>query len=104
MEDLKQQLKSLVVEDLPPLFKQLRELLLPTSGCYNEAIQQEARYNEMDTEQLAGRVSFENANLVFNQVRASVIKIIEKLEAKDLKTNASVNRGLHDYHRFTCDR
>ncbi|MBI5914451.1 MAG: hypothetical protein HY842_03680 [Bacteroidetes bacterium] len=104
MEDLKQQLKSMVVDDLPQLFKQLRELLLPASGPCNEAIQQEARYNGMDTEQLAGRVSFENANLVFNQVRLSVIKIIDRLEPKDLKSNAALSRGLHDYHRFTCDR
>ncbi len=104
MEELKQQLKSVLVEDLPQLFRQLKELLIVSSIPYNETIQQEARYNQMDTEKLAGRVSVENANLVFNQVTASVTKIIDNLESKDLKPTAMVGRGLHEYHRFTCDR
>ncbi len=104
MEELKQQLKSVMVEDLPQLFRQLKELLLVASAAYNETVQQEARYNQMDTERLGGRVSIENANLVFNQVTASVTKIIDNLEPKDLKSNPSVSRGLHEYHRFTCDR
>ncbi|MBK8567371.1 MAG: hypothetical protein IPN76_29640 [Saprospiraceae bacterium] len=104
MEELKQQLKSILVEDLPQLFTQLKQMLLVSSSAYNETIQQAARYNQMDTEKLAGRVSAENANLVFNQVTASLTKIIDSLEPKDLKPNVSYGRGLHEYHRLTCDR
>ncbi|MCF8244557.1 MAG: hypothetical protein K9J37_08345 [Saprospiraceae bacterium] len=104
MEELKQHLKSVLIDDLPQLFKQLKELLLVSSAAYNETIQQEARYNQMDTEKLAGRVSADNANLVFNQITASVTKIIDSLEPQDLKSAPSVGQGLHDYHRFTCDR
>jgi hypothetical protein len=104
VEELKQQLKSILVEDLPQLFKQLKDILISTSTAYNETILQEARYDHTDTEKKAGRETVENAYLVFNQVTASVSKIIDKLEPKDLKSNASISRGLHEYHRFTCDR
>lgn len=103
MESLIQQLK-LLVDDLPQLFLQLKSLLLSSSGKFNETIQQEARYQEADTERLGGRLSFEAASLVFNQVRQSLIKIIDSLELKDLKDAAAAGQGLHDYHRFTCDR
>ncbi len=104
MEELKQKLKSILVEDLKQLFQELRVQLLVTSTAYNETIQQEARYNKMETEKLGGRISMENANLEFNQITASVTNIIDNLEAKDLKSAAQVGQGLNDYHRFTCDR
>lgn len=103
MEALIQQLK-LLIDDLPQLFQQLKSLLLPTSPAFNDIILQETRYREADTERLAGRLAFDQAGLVINQVRQSLLIIIDGLTTKDLRDAASASQGLNAYHSLTCDR
>lgn len=93
-----------MVEDPLQLFKQLKELLLATCPVYNEVVLQEARFIRTDSDKKARLISTDDSDLHFNQINACLSQIIDNLESKDLKSTSEIGQGLHDYHRFTCDR
>jgi len=101
VEEKRMELKGLI-DDMPQMFERLKALLLTTSDAYNEVLLQESRFNENETERLGGRVSFENAALVTNQVRQACLLLIDNLRPTDLKEKPG--QSFHEYHSYTCDR
>ncbi len=87
---------------MPQLFERLKTLLLTSSDAYNEVVLQESRFNENETERMGGRLSFEKAALVTNQVKQSFLLLIDKLQPADLKEKPG--QSFHEYHSYTCDR
>jgi hypothetical protein len=107
MEELKQQLKALVVEDLPLLFARLKERLSSSCAQFNELLNLEAQYTSAQREWLGGRVAKEETDQKIARIRQALLNsIIDTLKTGDLKaeTTAEGLTTLHDYHRFTCDR
>ena len=105
MEELKQLLKELA-EDMPQLFRQLKERVLSSSAHFNEILSLEVQYANCQREWLGGRVSKPDTDLVVNRVTQAVLLIIDTLQSGDLKaeTGGESHIALHDYHRYTCDR
>ncbi len=101
MEELKVELKNLVAE-LPLLFERLKTILTSTCDTYNEVILQESRYNTNETERLGGRVSFENSELVRNNLQMAMLHLIDNIQSSDLKDKSG--QSLNPSHAYTCNR
>ncbi len=105
MEDLKKLLKELA-EDMPQLFRQLKERVQSSSIHFNEILSLEVQYNNCQREWLGGRVSKPDTDLVVNRITQALLLIIDTLQPSDLKaeTGEEGQISLHDYHCHTCDR
>lgn len=101
MEEQRVELKNLIA-DLPQLFERLKTLLVSSCDAYNEVVLQESRYNTNETERLGGRVSFENSEVVRNNLQMAMLRLIDNIQSADLKEKAG--QSLNPFHAHTCNR
>jgi hypothetical protein len=74
------QLRQLISKDkLPKAFQQLQELLDGTP-LLKKALLQNARFNELTHQIHLGTISYDNADVTKNQIRASLLDIISAIE------------------------
>lgn len=77
-----QNIRNLIAKDqLSKVFQQLQQFL-QDSPKLNEAILQSGRFAEIQTQIRTGLVSQDTANLAKNQIRASLLDLLNELEGK----------------------
>lgn len=101
MEALIKTLKDLS-SDLSELFIRLKTILMVNTEAYNEVLTQEKRYNNNETASLGGRISYEEAEIVRNNVLMATLRLIDQLQSGDLKEKPG--QQLHHAHIYACDR
>ena len=74
------QLRQLITkDDLPTAFQQLQKLLEGTP-LLKKALLQNARFNDLTHQIHSGTITYDNANVTQNQIRASLLDIITEIE------------------------
>lgn len=71
--------QHIAVDELPATLQQLRTLL-ETSPRLNEVLQQSGRFNDLLYQIRMGTLSYEQATLTKNQIRASLLDLVDEIE------------------------
>jgi hypothetical protein len=91
-------IRELVAADqLDEATRQLRQLL-QNSPLLDEAVQQSARYNDVMRQIRLGVVSFEDANVVKNQVRAATLELLREIE-KQAKATPPIQAEIEKHEK-----
>jgi outer membrane protein OmpA-like peptidoglycan-associated protein len=81
LDELKERLQSMVVNDLGATIAALKEALPNYSSIYEKVLNLEGQYNELENEKLEQLISRENEVISSNRIRSSLIRLITGLEA-----------------------
>ena len=89
LAQIKEQLQSLVVEDLGKALEKFNSILNSDSGFFNQIILQQSKYNSLKRDEINGTVSESSLNLTRNRITSGVIDMINDLDDDDVNIVAA---------------
>jgi formylglycine-generating enzyme len=84
IDDIRRELRDLIVEGIPETMKALKAVLPPNSARYQDLLLIEGRLKEANIAALRGTLSNDDLQLAYNQIRASLLDLINELTDADL--------------------
>lgn len=85
INDIRRELRDLIVEGIPETMKALKAVLPPNSARYQDLLLIEGRLKEANISALRGTLSNDDLQLAYNQIRASLLDLINDLAEADLQ-------------------
>lgn len=85
INDIRRELRDLIVEGIPETVKALKAVLPPNSARYQDLLLIEGRLKEANISALRGTLSNDELQLAYNQIRASLLDLINELTEADLQ-------------------
>lgn len=93
IDDIKRELREWVAEGIPETIKALKAVLAPHSAWLQELTLVEGRLKDANLSALRGIISNEDLQLLYNQLRAALLDIINAIEEKDVQPAKPASAG-----------
>jgi TonB family protein len=84
LDSIQNELRELIVQGSDLALAALKKILQPGTGCYDDLLNLEGRYQQITKQLLQGVVSQEDADLEFNRIRQSLIEFVGCLNESDI--------------------